>query len=175
MARPTGAYPLVCHFARKRLDVYPAHGESKPPQPEKRLRGRYLVRSMAALPSGATWLPWRHLAQTGVKTRFPGAQDAYGPTGWHAKRKQECASAVCNKREQHPIPGRCRARLRYFVGSAVPSPRSTSCGGSISFAKVCSVNSESNLSFWLSSGRRQLGTCSWWARWMATHSLQLPW
>lgn len=50
-----------------------------------------------------------------------------------------------------------------------------SFGGSISLAMLCSVSSDSNLIFWFSRGRIQLGTCSWWARWIATHSLQFPW
>lgn len=35
-----------------------------------------------------------------------------------------------------------------------------SCGASISFAKVCSVNSDINFNFLLINGRIQLGTCS---------------
>ena len=44
------------------------------------------------------------------------------------------------------------ARQAYFL--------KISCGASISFARVCSVNSDINFNFLLISGRIQLGTCS---------------
>lgn len=44
------------------------------------------------------------------------------------------------------------ARQAYFL--------KISCGASISFVRVCSVNSDINFNFLLISGRIQLGTCS---------------